>query len=126
VIDVAARPRYSAIVEDLDPGDAGKGFRQRMLATCAPRPCPGRLRLVGDRQDQAPDPFPEAILDPTLTARLATLVFSLGGTAGDAGVDGRVGGEATICRTLDAPNRPGRPVVQGLDTLDERGPTDDA
>src|SRR5450756_1233137 len=61
-------PRRAAIVEDLDPADAGEGRRQRLLAPRALRPGMGRLRLVGDRQDQAADPFPEATLDPTLAA----------------------------------------------------------
>lgn len=87
VVDVAADPSHTAVMQNEESLDALEGFGQLLLAPGAGRPSPRRLRIVGQRQDGTTEAS-EPSANPRLSVVLPALVLPTRRRASDTGVEG--------------------------------------
>jgi hypothetical protein len=77
MVDVSSRMRDATVVQELDVWHAGECLGQLLLASSTTHPPAGRLRFVGDRQDDTAQDVSEPALDLNLSSRLPPLIFAV-------------------------------------------------
>src|SRR5205823_2970038 len=106
VVNVASRPRDSAVVKYLDVWHLAKSFGQLLLSNRATLPRARRLRVVRNCQHNTAQDVSQPTFDSSLSSEMSALVLVVCRAAGYAGVIDLVNNCCTRKFTNDALDRP--------------------